>query len=395
MIEVVKPAVESTAGWLLSRLAAEVERASWSRRGLKEGWLTVSKEALAAGGLQSSKPVSPNRSLLFLHGTFSNTVAAFQALSSSKFFDRVSEIYADRIFAFDHFTIGRTPELNAQMLLKALPEQTTTFDVITHSRGGLVLRTLVERAAELGDLGHRFQLGRAILVASPNDGTPLATPKRWGETVGWLANLLELFPDNPFTTGAEFVANGLVWLAQHAVGDLPGLHAMDADGELVSGLQSPPSPPAGAYSALVANYQPTGALLRRLADVGIDQFFSSANDLVVPSEGGWHIDRSNEFIGGTQIGCFGPGGNMPGGESVHHLNYFSQPASVDFLINALLGRRQPLNDIDPNRKLPARRLFGAPTVDVQPSGSIGDAPDVRGAIAPQASEPLKDRGNQR
>ena len=113
------------------------------------------------------------------------------------------------------------------MLLEGLPEQSTTFDVITHSRGGLVLRNLVERAGEFGAATRRFKLGRAVLVASPNEGTPLATPKRWDEPIGWIANLLELFPENPFTTGADFVANGLVWLANHASGDLPGLRSMD------------------------------------------------------------------------------------------------------------------------------------------------------------------------
>ena len=144
------------------------------------------------------------------------------------------------------------------MLLEGLPEQTTTFDVVTHSRGGLVLRNLVERGKQFGDLSRRFKLGRAVLVASPNDGTPLATPKRWDDTIGWIANLLELFPDNPFTTGAAFVANGLVWLANHASGDLPGLHSMDGEGDLIAAIQGPPGPPADAYSALVANYQPTG-----------------------------------------------------------------------------------------------------------------------------------------
>ena len=146
--------------------------------------------------------------------------------------------------------------------------------------------------AHLGPHARRFKLGRAVLVACPNEGTPLATPKRWEDTVGWIANLLEMLPDNPFTTGASFVANGLVWLANHASGDLPGLHSMDGDGELIAAIQMPPGPPADAYSALVANYQPTGDKLRRLIDAGIDQFFGTANDLVVPSEGGWRIDRS-------------------------------------------------------------------------------------------------------
>jgi hypothetical protein len=150
----------------------------WKKLGLKEGWLKVSKESLAAGVLQSARPISPNRSLLLLHGTFSNAAAAYRALADSDFFDRVKDAYDDRIFAFDHFSLSRTPEQNARMLLEGLPEQTTTFDVVTHSRGGLVLRNLVERAKQFGDLSRRFKLGRAVLVASPNDGTPLATPKR-------------------------------------------------------------------------------------------------------------------------------------------------------------------------------------------------------------------------
>ena len=87
---------------------------------------------------------------------------------------------------------------------------------------------------------------------------------------------------------------------------------MDGDGDLIAELQQPPGPPADAYSALVANYNPTERMLQRMVDAGVDQFFGSANDLVVPSEGGWRIDRSRTtFIPASRIGCFGPGGNLP------------------------------------------------------------------------------------
>ena len=151
-----------------------------------------------------------------------------------------------------------------------------------------------------------------MLVASPNDGTPLATPKRWDDTVGWMANLLELFPDNPFTTGAAFVANGLVWLANHASGDLPGLHSMDGDGDLIAAIQGPPGPPTDAYSALVANYHPTGEVLQRLLDVGIDQFFGigERSGRAVRGRMAHRSARATAFIPASRIGCFGPGGNL-------------------------------------------------------------------------------------
>jgi len=357
------------AGFVLPKLTKTLEKTEWRKRGLKEGWLKVSKQTLGKGRLASGKPVSPARSLLFIHGPFSDTTSTFRALAGSDFFDHVKNIYADRVFAFDHFTLSRTPDQNARMLLEALPEQTTTFDVITHSRGGLVLRHLVEHSHQFGDLARRFNLGRAVLVASPNDGTPLATPKRFDDTVNWIANLLEMFPDNPFSTGAALVANGLVWLANHASGDIPGLRAMGEGRDMVAGRPRSSDPPDAEYSALVANYHPTGVVLQRLLDIGIDRVFGSANDLVVPTEGGWLINRSGPnrstpFIPASRIGCFGPGGNLAP-DSVTHVNFFSQSATAEFFANALLGRRQPLNGVDPRTHLPDRRLL---------RGAMTDAP---------------------
>ncbi len=297
---------------------------------------------------------------------------------STDFFDQVASLYGDRIFAFDHFTVSRTPEENAKMLLAGLPDKRFQFDVVTHSRGGLVLRNLVERTDALGSASNRFNLGRAVLVASPNEGTPLATPARWEDTIGWIANLLELFPDNPFTTGAEFVANGLVWIARHASGDLPGIHSMDGDGDLIEdaavarlGRRRIVTRPSCRTTTRPAS------VLNVMLDVGADQFFGSANDLVVPSEGGWRIDRSgSSFIPGSRIGCFGPGGNLSP-TSVTHVNFFSQPETSRFLLNALAGKAQPLAPVDPAKELPDRRLLR--------SGSAGvSAPAARPGRRPPA-----------
>ena len=179
---------------------------------------------------------------------------------------------------------------------------------------------------QFGDLARRFKLGRAVLVASPNDGTPLATPKRWDDTIGWIANLLEMFPDNPFTTGAAFVANGLVWLANHASGDLPG-SACDGRATASRSRRSRVRPvrPGDAYSALVANYQPTGDVLQRLLDVGIDQFFGVGQ-------------RSRRAVGGRLARrsadapvSFRRRGSVASGraatcrpDSVTHVSFFSQ-----------------------------------------------------------------------
>jgi hypothetical protein len=391
LIKVGKVVADKALSLALPKLAAAFERNVWNKAGLQEGWHKVKKETLGAKTLGLEKPVSTDRSLLFLHGTFSNAASAYGALANSNFFDRAKALYGDRIFAFNHFTVSRTPEENARMLLEALPDQTTTFDVITHSRGGLVLRNLVERAPVFGSFAQRFKLRRAVLVASPNDGTPLATPQRWHDTVGWIANLLELFPENPFTTGAAFVANGLVWIARHASGDLPGLHSMDGAGEPIAELQSPPGPPADAYSALVANYNPSEKVLLRMLDTGIDQFFATANDLVVPTAGGWHVGQPGKvLIPAARIGCFGAGGNLPA-DSVTHIDFFSRPETADFLMRALAGEQQPLKRVDPLSTLPDRRLLREGAAAYAPTAAALSGQESRivrsSSIRPAASAP--------
>jgi hypothetical protein len=353
--------VDKIVDLALPFLARKWEEHTWKKQGLSEGWLRVDAASLQSGKLTPWKPVAPafagGRSLLLLHGTFSNAASAFSKLAAGPFFERIRASYGDRIFAFDHFTISRVPEENAQMLVSALPPGPDhfEFDVITHSRGGLVLRNLVERSAALGENGRRFQLGHAVLVASPNEGTPLATPVRWEKTVGWVANILGEFPDNPFTTAADWIAESIVWLARHASGGLPGIGSMDGSGDLIATLQAPPAPAPNAYSALVANYSPDPNVWEKLLDVGIDGFFGLANDLVVPTDGGWHVDKGPEsYIPAERIGCFGAGGNL-GPHTVNHLNFFGQPAAVNFLVNAFERKPQGLPPVDTSRVLPTRR----------------------------------------
>jgi CHAT domain len=367
---------------LLPMLAAKAESALWKKAGLSEGWFKIDEASVRSGKLQAGAPSGPRaggRALLFLHGTFSDAVSAFKDLADKQFFAQVKPLYGDEIYAFNHFTVSKTPEENARELLAGLPNREIAFDVITHSRGGLVLRNLVERKSVLGAAASRFKLRHAVLVASPNDGTPLATPKRWEATVGWFANLLELFPENPLTFGAGFVANGIVWIAQRAAGGLPGIASMDGAGEMIAELQGPPQPPASSYSALVSNFTPSGNILERMADVGVDAFFGSANDLVVPSAGGWLIDRTDgpPSIPPDRIGCFGPGGNFPSSlPPVNHLNFFGRPETALFLTQALIGTPHGLPQVNPSSPLPdSRSRRGA-------AGVAAIAPPVAPAVPP-------------
>ena len=364
-------------------LGLAFEKLEWKHKGLKEGLKVVSALELAAPKPKlarvadpaafSTDPSHPN--LLLLHGTFSDAGGAFKGLATARaggvtFFDLVKPLYGDRIFALDHFTISRTPEENAKALLDALPAGPCVFDAITHSRGGLVLRNLVELQKS-----PKFKLRRAVLVASPNAGTPLASPKRFDVFLTWISNLLDLFPDNPFTTGVEFVSEGLGWIAHHIVGALPGLAAMDSAGAGIADLEHSGYALTDAYSALAANFEPDRNLLARLADAGVDVFFGSANDLVVPSEGGWRrAPGAAPLIPGDRIGCFGRGGNLPG--QVTHVTFFDKPETITFLATALGGAMQPIAALDPNQDLPFLLRRGAAL-----ETSIGASAAVMPAVA--------------
>lgn len=380
VLKVGEVARDRVIGKAMPWLALGLEKALWSHAGRVEGWHRVTRETLASGMLAPEDPTPGGRALLLLHGTFSHAASAFAPLAASDFFARVKDRYGDRIYAFNHFTVSRTLDENARLLLDGLPAAGLEFDVITHSRGGLVLRTLVEGAKTLGPAAKRFRLGHAVLVASPNAGTPLANPERFEDTFGWFANLLELLPDNPFTTAPAFIANGIVWLASNVVGNLPGLQAMNETQGTIKALQGPPAPTATAYSALVSNYRPDKGVLMRVADLALDAFFATANDLVVPTGGGWHVDEAARgLIPAERIGCFGSGGNIPA-SAVTHVGFFSQPATVDFVVTALKGEAHALHPLAPDTVLPnvqwlrdggveervtARRPVKRATVDVR------------------------------
>ena len=164
---------------------------------------------------------------------------------------------------------------------------------------------------------------------------------------------------------------------------------MDGDGELIARLQAPPGPPADAYSALVANYSPSGDVLRRLLDAGIDQFFASANDLVVPSEGGWRIDRASTRVHSGRRASVASARRQHAGATRSRTSISSRtPETVDFLVNALLGPTAAAERASIRaRACPDRRLLRAARRRHPASGEV--------AARPRPSAPPPERSERR
>ena len=145
VVKVRKKLVDAAISAGLPAAALRAEAFWWRRRNLNEGWHKI---IAATGGVELAPVLSDDfdghPSLLLLHGTFSDTIGSFGALFRPRVFAALKARYGGRIFGFEHFSVSRSPRENARMLLESLPDREHRFDVISYSRGGLVLRTLAE-----------------------------------------------------------------------------------------------------------------------------------------------------------------------------------------------------------------------------------------------------------
>lgn len=257
-------------------------------------------EALDRPALRMRLPApatSEDRLLLLIHGTFSRTESPVRALGEDFF--RWAYTTHRAVIGFEHWTLSKTPEENAQMLWELLDPRWRTggrLDIIAHSRGGLVARAFIEL------LGHGEALGRVVFVGTPNAGTNLANPACWGRAADWLVNFI--FADRTGLYGrlSGFLARLCV---SAALGEIPGLQAQNptAAGKqafLARLQEGQPIPPHLTYAAVAANYEPDAdeinlkTISSIALDGALDQFYGGPNDLVVDTASVWAIDASKK-----------------------------------------------------------------------------------------------------
>lgn len=113
------------------------------------------------------------RALMLIHGTFSRAEVGFGQLPAATI-GKLAQLYGGRIFGFNHPTLYQAPPQNVQTLFDMLPDGIELdLDIMTHSRGGLVGRELVERVAEVNRGGRAMTVRKAVFVAAPHCGTIL------------------------------------------------------------------------------------------------------------------------------------------------------------------------------------------------------------------------------
>ena len=298
-------------------------------------------------------PDRPARILLFLHGTFSNTQSAFGALGGTpwgkELLDACLDSY-DAMIGFDHFTLKEDPLQNARQLLEKFTQykgQAVIADIITHSRGGLVTRSLIEKLLPQ-QTKNTLQIKRVIFVGATNGGTLLAEPGNWETLIDVYTNLVVgmmrvLGLISPQAKAVIAVGSAVIksigyfvrYCATAAISDrlVPGLAAMEPGGSFITDInrQQPGQPDAtnSDYYVITSDFRPTllgdhepkelpQRLLILLGGNFAKHLMKEANDLVVNTTAMGAIDVSyGDFI--KQKYDFGAN------PQVYHTNYFTRP----------------------------------------------------------------------
>ncbi|MFV1980059.1 MAG: esterase/lipase family protein, partial [Rhodothermia bacterium] len=302
--------------------------------------LTVENRSDPDGDLLTSDDwdrLGKGKSLLFVHGTFSRTHSAFSALPENVL-GKLHQQYDGRVFAFDHFTLSQDPKQNIQWLLNRIPgDASLDLDIICHSRGGLVSRTLSEKQSEFSLGSRTLSVGKIVFVASPNAGTRLADVEHIGDLVDTYSNLLNFLPDNPVTGVLDAVITVVKQLAVGALGGLNGLQSMRPGGEFQEWINSAGggagsgdgSGDGARYFALAAEYAPKHkGLLEFAKSLAMKAVFEDNNDMVVPTSGVFDPNGSPLFPI-EQKRVFGPEAGIA------HSNFFSDPQVQEQILSWL------------------------------------------------------------
>jgi hypothetical protein len=314
----------------------------------------------AEGNLSVGEPLSPTNwhqlaegpTLLFIHGIFSSCEAGFAGIGhDDSTWPELRRRYGNRIIGFDHPTGSVGPADNAKWFLDQIPNVGLDLDIVCHSRGGLVARSIVVQAAQRG---MPVTIRRIVFAATPNGGSQITMTEKWEGMVNRISSVLTL-PAKVLPAPADAISGVLAGLLEVlkivAVGvalELPGLEAMTPGSPFLQGLAQATNV-TPQYFAAAADFEPgpvLANLFNRLDDEGrvVDSeiFDGIHNDIAVPTEGVWNPasltgpDSPATPIPGFPIDparrlVIGPG-------SVYwHCDYFDDPAMRAALLQWLPG----------------------------------------------------------
>src|SRR5471032_678665 len=311
-----------------------------------EGFIAMSRGYRALATPAELAAAQNQKVLLFVHGIFSSTGGAFGDLGTidgaagANCMRRLLERYDKRVFGYDHWTISKTPLQNAIDLLNAIPAGANwDVDIVCHSRGGLVVRSLLSLPAAdarpaNADLlriaalraGRIASVGKAYFVAAANQGSPLADP----DDLRNFLNVAALLASGSSCLALDVV----IGLAKYVVSsgfNLPSVQELNSGSTLIEDLNNSATMLAAAATYFVrADFDFSASPLLSLG-VYLDRYLMKVdNDLVVPYDG---LAVPEFAVADDHWLNFGTPGAQQG--KVWHTEFFGQPQTQDFLLTGL------------------------------------------------------------
>jgi pimeloyl-ACP methyl ester carboxylesterase len=298
------------------------------------------------------------RTLLFVHGTFSNAENMLNEFKlgprALRFLNRATRgaTKYNQVLFFDHPTLSVSPVMNALELGRLMSGSKGQVDVISHSRGGLVVRWWLEAFGS--SLRTTTTPVRAVLTGSPLHGTSLAAPDRIQGAMSLISNIGSFAEKTMSLVG---IANPFLWVAGKLVevivsvtGALARTPLVDALTALIPGLASQsavsnnhelsrlrigPVAVDPSYYAIKSNFETKNPGWRfwrnfrrdRAGDLAADIVFPAENDLIVDT---WSMDD----FGVPRLTLAGKPCDFGTSETVWHCNYFRQDKSINYIASA-------------------------------------------------------------
>jgi hypothetical protein len=272
--------------------------------------------------------LAKGRTLLFVHGTFSRAAGAFNLLPVETM-TNLQSMYENRVIAFDHLSISEDPIENMEWLLDTIPDGLSLdFDIVCHSRGGLVSRSLTERTDPFPG-SRNIRVHRTALVGATNNGTILADVKHWNDLVDTLSTVLNAVGIGVGET-IDLVLSFVRQIAVAAFPKLRGLACMVPGSEFLTTLNAKKRG-TNEYLVIASNYEPTDHQLRSyFRNVVTDGLFGEKpNDCMV---------RVDSVCGSDDAGAFAPVTDqllLDDRQGIEHARYFGNQAVADRLVEWL------------------------------------------------------------
>jgi hypothetical protein len=286
------------------------------------------------------KRLRGKRGLLFVHGIISSSVGAFGALQDdTDWYDTLSRAYDGNLLAYDHWTLSKDIAENARELAERLPEG-MTLNIMCHSRGAGVVRSLLERE----DIRHLLvakgvTVRKVVFVAGACEGSNLATDSALENIVRVLNKMGILLGVKPLPA---IVVLQAIKLVLSGLQKLPGTESMNPSGELIAALRDSKTTLANEYGYIRANYDPPSWSVAAADHLVFDitLFAKQGNDCIVPFAGAGVSDTYlREGVKKTAVHDFGSATDPD--DDVWHITFFRHARTKAELIAQLTGTEAP------------------------------------------------------